>query len=363
MKTVMLIAAIAVLALACKGKGKDATGGSGSPVGSASDQPAGSNAPQPGGDACKVTSTFQGQPGSLWVPDKKGVFTVYDTQTGALVRTVTGPGWSSGLVGGNGLVWLNNLNNDRDLTPVQPSGQALPALGIKPEFDPVFANGSVWTIGSAGDNVPNVYSITSPTALTKLRVEFTAHAFAVSSEGVFFIGAPFPGLNNSEVAHVDAADTKIVWKVSVASVPGVSGAMTSMAAVPGKVFVAVEGAPSAQIFTIDTATHAVSAPVTIGWEAALPRLMTDGVGLYTYCPDGFCELDQTTFTPKRTLPMKAGPDDQFNPGELIAAGALWQWRRCGGNTYVRRIDLAAWTAADILYPPGESVGRYAYLPP
>jgi hypothetical protein len=275
------------------------------------------------------------------------------------------------------------LNNDSDITPFQLSGQALSGLGIDSNFLPVFASGSVWTFAFDANIVPNVYKITSPTTVKALiaqasaSVYYSANAFTASSEGFFFLGATGVGGNAPpEIVHIDAADSAIAWTVSVASVPSLMGwpstGEPSMAALPGKLFVDVSDPTADGIFSIDTATHTVGTSGTLDYNSGFNEftgLMTDGVGLYVFDPgiETLYEIDPATYAMKRKLPLKGATDGDnthiLNP--FVAAGAVWLGRICGDNTYVRRVDLATWTVADILYPSGKGVAAsgYAYLAP
>lgn len=336
--------------------------------------------------ACAVGTTFQGQPGTLYVAHRSdGVLTAFDTQTGAQLKTITTPGSSNGIVGGNGLLWLWNTTNNNKLTPFQPSsGQALTALDIDLNSAPVFAGSSLWAFGFDTNVIPNVYSISSPTSVKALPVQgvnmqyYTANAFTAGTEGFFFLGATGVGTNTGspEVVHVDAADSKIAWHLSVASVPALQGwpstGEPSMAAVPGKVFVKISDPTADHIFAVDTAAQTVGTSATLDFNSgnnSLNALMTDGGGLYAFDTgiETLYEIDSSTFAMKRKLPLKgaADGDDTHILNPLVAAGAVWLGRICGGNTYVRRVDLASWTVADIPYPAGmgSAAAGYAYLAP
>jgi outer membrane protein assembly factor BamB len=298
----IVVAVVAAAAAACKKGDASKAGAANAPV---APSPTGTapTAP-PADDDCKVTTPFKGQPGTLWIDDKAGKLTVIDTATGAIVRTVQGPGWSSAIVGGNGLLWLDNLNNDRKLTPIDPSGKALPTLEVQPAYEPVYVDGAVWTVGMDAHIMPTVYRIKSPAEIATVVPNYSINGFAASADGLTFIGAPIPHLGNEEMVHVDAAATKVEWKVSIADIPAAKMALTKLVAVGGKVFVAFESGPTSQdLFSVDLASHAVSKPVTL--DPGITALMTDGTGLYVFevGTDSLVELDQTTLAAKRTLKL------------------------------------------------------------
>lgn len=363
-----LVLIVAVVA-ACKNGDANKAGAPGAPVAPSPTAP--SPTAPPADDDCKLTAPIKGQPGTLWIDDKAGVLTVIDTATGAIVRTVQGPGWSSGIVGGNGLLWLDNLNNDRKLTPADPSGKALPALEVQPAYEPIYTGGAVWTVGMDARIMPTVYRIKSPSEVTALASDYSINGFAASADGAWFIGAPIPHLVNEEIVHVDAADTKVEWKVSIADIPDVKTALTKLVAVGGKLFVLVQATPTTlELFSVDGATHAVSKPLVIDLDSGtggIGALMTDGAALYAFDhgTDTLSELDQTTFAAKRTLKLTTRRDGESTTGSpFVAAGAMWIGHRCGTATYLRRVDLAAWTMADIPITGEDTIyGRLAYLAP
>jgi hypothetical protein len=345
-------------------------GGSGGSAGSGG---SGGNSGDSG--ACPVNSNFQGQPGNLWVEDRGGAFAVFDAQNGALLKSVTGPGSSSGVVGGNGMLWLWNINNDRKVTPMQTSGQALAPLDIDPIEALLFSGGSVWTFAFDANIIGNVYKIADPTTVQALPVgTYTANAYAVSSDGFFFLGANSVMNPTPEIVAVDPSDMAMKWKLSVANVPALagwplSGGQPQMVAIPDKVFVLIADSPNADMFSVDTTTQMVTASGKLGTDS-VTGLMTDGKSVFAYDTglDTLYEVDQTTLGPKRSASFHTSAtsgDHTAIDNAFAAAGAVWLQRICGDVTYARRVDIATFTVADLLVPSlmGLSIKNFAYLAP
>jgi hypothetical protein len=368
---------IAAVVFGCGLLACDDSGGSGGGAGTGGNSGAAGSDGAAGG--CAANTSFKGQPGTLWVDTNEGDLIQFDSADGHRIKTVPAPGPRDGIVGGNALIWIWSVGTSQDITPMQPSGQALPDLGIASEYYPTFAEGKLWTVGPDANLGPTIYAISNPTSVAKLPTAYATNASAVSSDGFFFLGATSPINPQVEVGHVDPADSTLVWHVSVASMPSMKNwpqtdGEPSMAAIPGKVLVKtpIDIDPTKrydEIFSIDVATQAVSAPGKLDFNPGnngLLTLVSDGTGFYVL--DDYnakvYEIDPVSFAAKRTLRL---PDDTDEPihGPLVAAGALWLARQCNGQRYVRRVDLADGTVADLTVPEASANGlnSYAYLPP
>lgn len=172
--------------------------------------------------------------------------------------------------------------------------------------------------------------------------------------------------------HVDAAASQIVWHVSVASaIPDwASTSAPSLAVMGGKVFVKFGRADlSDALFSVDIATQSVNSPVTIESNPGPIALMTDGTGLYVFDAgkEILYEIDPATAATKRRLELgvPASNDQTFIDNPLVAAGAIWLGRNCGGKIYNRRVDIESWTIADFEFKQaqGQAPQGYAYLAP
>ncbi len=372
-KDILVLVSMGAVLAGCGGGGGGGGSSTGGGGGSSATGGTGATAGTGGSGACAVNSTFQGQPGTLWVARAgDGQLTSYDTKDGKELATVAGPGSANGFTGGNGFLWLRNTNNDHKLTPVQPSGQASTPLDIDPMDDLVLASGKLWTFGVDTAGTPRVYAITSPTSVSEFPIDptYTANADTASSEGHFFLGSKLPDLTSLLVVHVDAANSQIVWEVPVSSAIPSLGSATAphLAALPGKLFVKFALTSGEQIFSIDTATQAIGPLVELEMNPGTGPMITDGTGLYVFDAGNqiLYELDQDTFSAKRTLPLKGGDSDNtFIDNALAAAGGIWLGRNCGGTMYNRRVDIQAFTVADFEYKQAEGIAPtgYAYLSP
>jgi outer membrane protein assembly factor BamB len=217
-----------------------------------------------------------------------------------------------------------------------------------------------------------VYAITSPTSVSELSISplYTANANTASSEGHFFLGSKLPSLTSLLVVHVDAANSRIVWEVPVSSVIPTLASATAphLAAVPGKLFVKFATTDGEQIFSVDTVTQAIGPLVKLEMNPGTGPMITDGTGLYVFDAGKqiLYELDQSTFSAKRNLPLKGGDaDNTFIDNALAAAGGIWLGRNCGGKIYNRRVDIQAFTVADFEYKQAQAQAPqgYAYLSP
>ena len=238
-----------------------------------------------GGGECQVTSTFQGQPGSLWVLRKEdGKLTQFDTQDGKLLNSVPGIGPAIGVSGGNGFLLLWNVKNDRDVTPLQPSGQTMPKLGIDADTLPVFAGGNLWTNAFDANVQEFVYSIASPTSVKKLPTSISISGFTASNEGAFFTGPSSTSADlTPDIAHIDAADANVVWTIPHGTYPAIDSAVKmggppQMVAIPGMLYEMIGSPGGDDIFPIDSTTHTLGTPgkIVVKQPEDSRFLMTDG---------------------------------------------------------------------------------------